>query len=121
MKKTLAILLALALMFTFAACGNDTAGTEAATGFKAGTYTETVEGHNGPITLDVVIGEDGKIASVTPTEHSETAGLGDTAMTTTIDSIVKANGTEGVETVSGATVSSQAVIDAVNAALEKAK
>lgn len=122
MKKYLSILMILVLAFTFTACGEETAGTEAAAaGYKAGTYTAEVEGHNGPMTVEVVIGEDGTITSVAPTTHAETAGLGDEAMTTTADAIVANNGTDGVETVSGATVSSQALIDAVNQALNQAK
>lgn len=117
MKKLLAIALAAMMVLSMAACGSKDNGEAA--GFKDGTYTATEKGNNGDVTVEVVI-EGGKIASVTTPEHGETPGLGDVAMEKVIESIVEANSAE-VDTVSGATNSSNAVINAVKACLDQAK
>lgn len=80
-----------------------------------GTYTATVDGHNGPLTVDVTI-EAGAITDVTVVEHEESTGIADPALEDVPAAIVEANGTD-VDTVSGATVTSEAIIQAVNAAL----
>ena len=64
--------------------------------------------------------EGGKITSVTTPEQAETAGLGDVAMEKVCAAIVEANSAE-VDTVSGATNSSNAVIKGVTECLDQAK
>ena len=59
-----------------------------------------------------------KIANVEVIEQKETVGIGDKAIETLPGKIVEANSTE-VETVSGATITSKAIIEAVNNALGK--
>ncbi|MEY8292400.1 FMN-binding protein [Carnobacteriaceae bacterium 52-44] len=76
---------------------------------------ETVEGHNGPLTVEVTMDGD-TITDVTVTEHSETEGLADPALEEVPAAIVESNSTD-VDTVSGATVTSNAIIEAVNAVL----
>lgn len=83
--------------------------------FEDGTYEETVDGHNGPMTVEVVV-EEGVITSVEVLEHEETEGLSDPAIEDVPAAIVARNGTD-VDTVSGATVSSEAIISAVEKAL----
>lgn len=82
--------------------------------------TETLEGYadgfGGQMT--VVVEKDGDtIVSVTVTDHSETAGVCDAAISDMPVAIVEANSTD-VDTVSGATVSSTAIIAAVNNAID---
>lgn len=91
----------------------------AAGSYTPGSYTETVDGHNGTITLTVVTNEDA-ITEIKLGEHVETQGLGDVAMDKIIADIVAANST-AVDSVTGATVSSEAVKTAVNAALARAE
>jgi uncharacterized protein with FMN-binding domain len=82
------------------------------------TYTVEVEGHNGPLTVDVTIDGD-TITGVEVTDHAETEGLADPALEEVPAAIVEANSTD-VEVVSGATVTSEAIISAVEQALEEA-
>ena len=71
-----------------------------------------------PVTVTV---EGGKITSVEVGENSETQGIGTNAIEQLPAEIVAANGTEGVDAVGGASVTSKAIFDAVNAALASAK
>ena len=94
---------------------------DAASGsYKDGTYEGEGKGIGGkvPVTVEV---KDGKVASVTVGDNSETQGIGSKAIEQLPDEIVKANGTEGVDAVSGASVTSKAIFTAVDAALEQAK
>lgn len=79
-------------------------------------YQATVEGHNGPMTVEVAL-EEGTITRVEVIEHDETEGLADPALEETPATIVENNSTE-VDTVSGATISSEAIIEAVNLVLD---
>lgn len=83
--------------------------------FFDGAYTETVEGHNGPMTVEVVV-EGNVITSVVVLEHEETDGLADPALEDVPAAIVARNGID-VDVVSSATVTSEAVIKAVEKAL----
>ncbi len=121
MKRIVSLLLILALVFTFAACSNDGGGSTDAAGLKAGTYSGEGEGFGGPIKVDVTVGDDGKVSAVDVVEHSETTGIGDVALEEMKTQVVEKNGTDGVEAVSGATVSWEGFTKAVNAALDQAK
>lgn len=122
MKKFLSLFLILALVFTLAACGNDGGATEAAAGaYTPGTYSGEGDGFGGPIKLDVVVGDDGNISAVNVNEHSETAGIGETALETLPQQVVDNNGLEGVDGVSGATGTWEGFQAAVNAALSQAE
>lgn len=76
--------------------------------FFDGTYTETVEGHNGPMTVEVVV-EGNVITSVVVLEHEETDGLADPALEDVPAAIIARNGTD-VDVVSSATVTSLSLI-----------
>lgn len=79
-------------------------------------YQATVEGHNGPLVVEVAL-EEGTITRVEVVEHEETEGLADPALEEVPAAIVENNSVE-VDTVSGATVTSEAIIEAVNLVLE---
>ena len=98
----------------------DTFEGMSADGCKDGTYTATGRGINGDIPVTVEI-KDGKIASVTADVAGETAGLGQTAGPAICDSIVAANGTAGVDVVSGSTITSEGILKAVNECITLAK
>jgi|SRR5690625_4697095 len=95
-----------------AIAGGSASGDSAASG---DAVAQTVEGHNGPITVEVTMDGD-TITDVTVTEHSETEGLADPAIEEVPAAIVESNSTD-VDTVSGATVTSEAIIEAVNQVL----
>lgn len=80
------------------------------------TLTGTAPGRNGDVTVEVVY-SDNKIQSVKVTDHQETEGIADGALEQIPSAIVEAN-TPNVDTVSGATITSEAIINAVTAALE---
>ena len=87
---------------------------------KDGSYTAEGKGIGGkvPVTVEV---KDGKIATVTVGDNSETQGIGTKAIEKLPEAIVAANGTEGVDAVSGATVTSKAIFSAVDEILDQAK
>lgn len=90
----------------------------AAASYTAGTYTSTVKGMNGDVTLEVVF-TDSAIEAINIVEQEETAGLGDTALETVTAAILE-NQSVDVDTVSGATVSSEAAIAAVQDCIDQA-
>ena len=94
------------------------AGANAA--YKDGSYTGEGQGKSGPVKVQVTV-KAGKIASIKVLEQKETPMIFNGAEAGVIPAIVKANGTKGVATVSGATLSSKGIIAATNAALAKAK
>ena len=71
-----------------------------------------------PVTVTV---KDGKVSEVKVGENSETQGIGSKAIEQLPAAIVEAGGTEGVDAVSGASVTSKAIFTAVDEALEQAK
>ncbi len=84
-----------------------------------GTYEGSAKGIGGDVPVTVTV-SGGKITDVTVGENSETQGIGSKAIEQLPALIVAANGTEGVDAVSGASVTSKAIFDAVNAALASA-
>lgn len=91
---------------------------EEETGFVPGTYTGEGTGNNGIVKVDVTVDEE-RILAVNVTEHGETAGISDPAFETLPGAILAAQSAD-VDAVAGATMTSQAIMDAVNAALEQA-
>ena len=104
-----------------AAPAADAKGDKAeAAGLKDGSYTAEGKGIGGKVPVTVTV-KDGKIAEVTVGDNSETQGMGSKAIDQLPDAIVAANGTEGVDAVSGATVTSKAIFTAVDEALAQAQ
>lgn len=93
--------------------------TEATTAsYTAGTYTSTVDGMNGEVTIEVTF-SDSAIESINIVEQAETEGLGDVALETVTAAILEAQSTD-VDTVSEATISSEAAIAAVEDCIAQA-
>ncbi|MGN1389857.1 MAG: FAD-dependent oxidoreductase [Bulleidia sp.] len=86
--------------------------------YKAGTYTGTAAGRNGDVTVEVVLTSD-KIESVTVTDQQETEAIASEALTKVPQEIVDSQSLD-VDTVTGATITSNAIIDATEAALTSA-
>lgn len=118
MKKILKGLLALLLVFSTTACAktNDKADQDSL--YKAGTYTGVAQGNNGEVKVEVVLSGE-KIESVTVVEHKETAGISDAAIAD-IPAAIVANQSLAVDTVAGATNTSNAILNAVKEALTEA-
>lgn len=110
MKKSLAMLMTLLFVLL---------GTTAwAQSYTAGVYTAQANGNNGPVTVEVEV-SDAEILSVKVTEHAETAGLSDTPIERIPAKIVEGQ-TLAVDTVSGATNTSNAILKAAEDALAQA-
>ena len=96
------------------------AADAAATTMADGEYTASSKGIGGDVPVTVTV-KDGKVASVEVGENSETQGIGSKAIEQLPDEIVKANGTEGVDAVSGASVTSKAIFTAVQDCMDQAQ
>ena len=75
------------------------------------------QGSGGPIQAEVTVSEDGKIVGLALTGDGETPAIGGTAMEQLAEAILEAGSADGIDAVSGATITSDAVFAAVNAAL----
>lgn len=85
---------------------------------KDGEYEATVDGQHGPMVVKVVI-TDGKIADVVVVSHNETEAVASAPLTSVPAAIVAGN-TATVDTVAGATLTSNRIMDAVALCLEQA-
>lgn len=92
-------------------CANKTA-------LKNGIYTGTSMGHNGPVEVSMTVAK-GKISGVTIVKHVETTGVCENAIARVTAAIVEKN-TPNVDSVSGATITSYAVMSAVKDAIKNA-
>ena len=80
-----------------------------------GVYEGSAEGRNGAVTVSVQI-ENGAVAAVSVTAHNETPGISDPAIEKIPVSIVE-NQSVAVDVVAGATVTSNAILEATKEAL----
>lgn len=92
--------------------------SSAAQTYKPGKYSVTVNGHNGDIKVDVTFTKD-KIEKIQVVQDSETEGLGKPALAKIADEIIAAQNLN-VDAVSGASEASNAMIEAVALAVDKA-
>jgi fumarate reductase flavoprotein subunit len=95
------------------------AAAAASGSYKDGTYEGTGTGHGGEVPVTITV-EGGKITSVEVGENQETQGIGSKAIEQLPAAIVAAGSLDGVDAVAGATQTSQAIFDAVTAALAEA-
>lgn len=86
--------------------------------YVTGTYTKSAQGKNGEITLEVVLSES-EIVSINVVSESETPELGGVALSTMLPAIIEAQSTD-VDSVTGATITSTAIIEIVNSILSEA-
>ena len=93
-------------------------GTEAGGDLKDGSYDITVDGRNGKMTVTTVI-KDGAIAEVKIGDNTETPEVATTALEQLPQAIVDA-GTPFVDAVTGATITSDAIMEAVKGAITAA-
>lgn len=84
----------------------------------SGTFSGTARGMNGDVEVALTL-EDGKITGVSAEGAAETAGIGDKAIEQ-LSKEIAASGSIAVDTLSGATVTSDAILTAAAAALTSA-
>ncbi len=108
MKKLMVLLAGLCLAFAANAA------------YKDGTYDGTGDGLHGKINVQVTI-KDGKITEINVTQHEETDMIIQAPIDTMIPDIIAAQTIEGIESVAGATNSSNGIKQAVQDALAKAE
>ena len=111
MKKWTSLLLAFLLAMSCVSMG-------VAEGMTPGTYTATAEGFHGDIKLDVTVDAE-TITDITIVEQSETEGIGATALPKLAQAVLDSQ-TLGIDTVGGATVTSNAFLAAMTDALTQA-
>lgn len=111
MKRLVAGFLAVLLVLV----GCVAAGAE---GMTPGTYTAEAEGFHGTIKLEVTVDAEA-ITGIEVVEHSETAGIGEAALPVLVESVLE-HQTTGVDSVAGATVTSEAFKAALTDALTQA-
>lgn len=111
MKRLVAGFLAVLMVLV----GCVAAGAE---GMTPGTYTAEAEGFHGTIKLEVTVDAEA-ITGIEVVEHSETAGIGEAALLVLVESVLE-HQTTGVDSVAGATVTSEAFKAALTDALTQA-
>lgn len=118
-KKGIIMLLCTMLIVSFLSGCAQKVDNSAKTGaYIAGSYEVEVEGHGGPVKVEVTFTEE-EITDIKIVSQSETEGLGDAALEKVKEQILKGQSL-AVDTVSGATISSNAMITAVEEAVKKA-
>ena len=106
--KPIAITAALAFIGTAAV----------ASPMKPGTYTAKVNGHNAPLTVEVTV-DANKILSIKTPDDQESLGVGKVGLKKTADNILRYQSI-GVDAVTGATFSSNALKEGVEKCLKQA-
>ena len=85
-----------------------------------GTYTASAKGCLSDVEVTVTV-SGGKVSEVAIDASGETPELGGAAAETLADALTKAGSTNGVDAVSGATMTSEAVFTAMNDCLSQAQ
>ncbi len=124
MKK---IWLVLLIMLTAVGCGttkdddnkDGNKDNDVAT-YTDGTYEAIAKGYGGDFTVKVTISDD-KITEITTANNNETPSIGQAAITSLTDEMIADQSADDVDIVAGATVTSNAFIQAVKDCMTSAK
>lgn len=116
-KRIAYILLCFVLAISAFGCGSKSTGNKSAK-FKAGTYKASAAAHNGDIKVEVTV-DDSSIKSIKVLEHKESPGISDPAIERIPKAIIDGQ-TLAVDAISGATVTSKAIIAAVTEGIKLA-
>ena len=92
LKRIISMLLVFCIVFTLTAC---TGGTSKK--YNAGNYTGSAQGFGGTIEVTVTV-DSSKITAIPASAEKETQGIGDKAIETLTDEIIK-KGSSYVDTV----------------------
>ena len=108
------IALSAAAIITTIACSKKPAGS------AGQTFTGTGDGRNGKIEVSVTI-NNGKIVDANVVSHEETPGISDPAIEGVIEQVKKTGSADKLDAVSGATLTSKGIIQALQAAVAASK
>lgn len=119
-KSVVSILVILMLAMSLSGCGQPSEPTQApqlSTDklFDAGTYEASAPGNNGDILISVNF-SDNKIEKIDITKHQETSGIADPAIERIPQAIVD-NQSLAIDAVTGATMTSNGILEAVEKAV----
>ena len=114
--KGISLILCFVLVFGLTACGakvetGENQETTEVSLYKAGTYTATAKGNNGDIKVEVVF-DANAIVSVKVLEHAESAGVSDAPIERIAKEVVEKQSLT-IDTVAGATMTSEALLAAI--------
>lgn len=112
MKNAIRILLPFVVL-ALAACGQSGDLVD-------GTYTGTGAGYYGDVVVEVTV-DRGRVSNVAIVEAEETRAMLEAVTENLLPQIVEQQSTNGVDTVTGATSTSNAVIDAAGSAIDDAE
>lgn len=127
MKRLITSLLCLLLIFGLVACASGAKEEQQTTAienaepglYTPGTYTASGNGFGGDVSVAVTVDKE-RITAVTARGDSETPGIGSMAIEQIPDRIVKADSVS-VDSVAGATITSDALLRAASSALREAR
>ena len=112
------VVLGIVLSLYLANTGTVPAADNAAT-YSDGTYTASAQGYKSEVTVMInIVG--GKVTNVQIDAADETPDVGGKAAESLSMSLLNAGGTAGVDAVTGATMTSEAVFSAMDACLAQA-
>ncbi len=117
-KRLISILMTFVLLFMVGCNNGNSKETVSNALFKAGTYTSEAQGNGGPVKVEVTFTET-EIKDIKILSQTETTGLGDAALEKIRLSILEGQ-TLAVDSVSGATYSSTAILKAVEDCVKQA-
>ncbi|AJS61422.1 flavocytochrome c [Paenibacillus sp. IHBB 10380] len=123
-KKGLSGVVVAALMLTsIVGCSSGNSDSPNATNvdgtLKTGLYAAEADGFHGKIKIELTVDDAGKVGAINVLEHGETAGVGDVAIKQIPADVVEYQSLN-VDSVSGATFSSNGVKEAIAIALKDA-
>ena len=116
-KNVLASLILAGAMF-LTACGGSASTSTSAAGGVSGSYTGTAKGMGGDVSVTLTL-TDSVITDCTATGDNETPGIGSVVIEQFPAEVVAGN-TVNLDTISGATITSDAFVEAAKAALTEA-
>ncbi|MFD3261085.1 FAD-dependent oxidoreductase [Paenibacillus lentus] len=125
-KATLSFLLAVSMILSLFGCSNDAANngnqelpTVSNQGITAGTYTAAAKGYHDDVKVEVTVDETGKITELIAKADGETPKIGGEAAPKMVENIKNSQRLD-CDVISGATLTSTAILAATEDALKQA-
>ena len=122
MKKSIILGLATMMSLSLVACSSQDAGEPTKPSYAAGTYTGSAPGMKGEVSVEVTFSEDA-IQEVKVVSQQETYGVGQGMTMTpveTLPGLIVEHQSLAIDTLTGATITSNAILNAVSKAVEAA-